>query len=568
MGDHPVTLSVSLTYSQATARSTPRGVWYASALPDADLDRLAAAADALAAGDEVVRRVRDASLLFVGVGDGVATRLIAWKGLMSIHEVYYAALRDSGWLVTDHFRNALASIPTADRMMGDDALLQHYVGAAVYGRSTYSRAVDRLLNGDRVDIDLVAGTAEVSIFSRHESTATDEPMERHLDRLDAAFEDVIAPLRSVPHLGAGFSGGVDSTLLLSYLGAHGTALTVVPGSPEFDAETVYAREAASLLGRTTHEIELDESDYLHHLERHILAVGMPAESYASPVLAKVYEYPVDTFLVGDAADSVFGSGRGIRRVASFLSGSLGRAALRAAERAPGGIGARAKQVGDYAALFAEPPSSPNGYAGSALEYHGDMSLTVRMLGTEPIYSLNRRMLQEVTDRVDLETEEDDGFFRHIELTQWRYLFADLALVGNHTVQALGKEQVQPYSSWRVISEHLKVPARQRYYRGFAGKWMLKELLARRLPDYRVNKRKLATGLPFARYYANGPLARVWDRYEVPSVIPAELHDAIRSAPSPMTWKAITHAIWLDQVVKDADLAAHPAALAVEWPTRS
>jgi hypothetical protein len=175
------------------------------------------------------------------------------------------------------------------------------------------------------------------------------------------------------------------------------------------------------------------------------------------------------------------------------------------------------------------------------------------------------MLEEVVDRVELETAENDNFFRHIELFQWRVIFADLALTGNHDAQALGKQQVQPYSSWRVISEHLKVPARKRYYKGFTGKWMLKELLTRRVNGYQVNKRKLATGLPFERYFEDGPLTGVWDEYEVPMVIPEELRPGVRTSPSPLTWKAITHAIWERRVRSNKHLEPHPAAIADIWP---
>ncbi|MCP3973260.1 MAG: asparagine synthase [bacterium] len=561
------TLAVSFTYPETQRREGPRGVWFASAVSGAALDRLATAVDPGVAGDEVVHRERDASVVFVALTDGEPSAVTAWKGLMALNELYYAQVPGGGWFVTDHFRNAIVAVPEPDRKMSDDALVQHYVGAAVYGRSTYARGVDRLLNGDRVDIDLDAGTANVVCFSRHTSTVTDEPMDRHLDRLDGAFEDVVAPLRSIADLGAGFSGGVDSTLLLSYLEGSGTAITVVPGSPEFDIETEYAREASRQLGRTIEEIQLDETDYLRRLGENIETLGMPVESYVTPVLSSLYEHPSSLFMVGDGADSVFGSGRGIRRVASILSGGIGQATLRGLGSIPGPVGRRAAQVNEYAALFAQPASSPNGYAGTSLEYDGVTDMPQRMLGEKAITRLNLRMLDEVAERVDLETDEGDRFLRHIEVTQWRYIFADLAMAGNHAVQAIGKRQVQPYSSWRVISEHLKVPAGRRYYKGLSGKWMLKELLTRRVPAYKANKRKLATALPFTRYYEDGPLTGFWERYEVPDLIPREMHGPLVATPTAMTWKAMTHAIWEEKVVSNPSLAPHPAAVAGSWLLR-
>ena len=110
-----------------------------------------------------------------------------------------------------------------------------------------------------------------------------------------------------------------------------------------------------------------------------------------------------------------------------------------------------------------------------------------------------------------------------------------------------------------------MPARKRYYKGFTGKWMLKELLTRRVNGYQVNKRKLATGLPFERYFEAGPLTGVWDQYEIPAVIPEELRSGVRTSPSPLTWKAITHAIWERRVLSNHHLEPHPAAIADIWP---
>jgi len=283
-----------------------------------------------------------------------------------------------------------------------------------------------------------------------------------------------------------------------------------------------------------------------------------------PVLARLYEYDAPAFMIGEGADSVFGSGRGIRRLASLLSGGLGRSLLRRLE-GEGRLGRRAGQIGGYAALFAEGPLSPHGYAGTQLDYYGDMSGTLRIFGEDAHAALNRAMLQEVLDRVEMETAEDDSFLRHIEMAQWRLAFAELTMFGNHDAQAIGKLQVQPYLSWRVVAELLKVPARARYYKGFTGKWMLKELLGRRVKGYRVNRRKLATGLPFKRYFEDGPLTGIWDHYEIPEVIPDELRPEVRNTATPLTWKAITHAIWLNRVVANPGLAPHPAPFHEVWP---
>jgi asparagine synthetase B (glutamine-hydrolysing) len=560
----PAPLTISIVNPAVLRGERPNLLCYSSGLPVVDLDLIVGADDPRSVADDVLRRERDATLVAIELSDGVPVRVTAWKGLVGLYEVFYARLDNGGWYVTDHFHNAMAAIPRARRSMSDNALLQHYVCAKVYGRTTYARGVDRLSHGDRVDIDLATGKADVRIFSRHTSTAIDAPEAVHLDRLDGAFEDYLSPFRATPGVGVGFSGGVDSTLLATYTGRQATLLTLVPGCPEFDSETEYARGAARLLGRETTEIRLKESDYLEHLGRTIESIGMPVESYVLPVLARLYDHESSTFVSGEGADSAFASGRGLRRLASLLSGGIGRRSLHALE-GDGTLGRRAKQIGRYAALFAEPALSPHGYAGTILNYHGDMSATVRMVGNSAIEALNVGFLQHVIDRVDLETVDDDGFAHQIELAQWRVVFSDLALPANHDAHAAGKLNVQPYLSWRILSEHLKVPARQRYYKGFTGKWMLKKLLTRRVSGYKVNKRKLPTGLPFERYFERGPLTGIWDRYEVPDVLPVELQSEVRTAATPLTWKAITHAIWRQRVTSNVGLEPHPSVLSESWP---
>lgn len=557
-------VAVSLTRPEARTADGKYGTWFLSAGTTEDLNELAEAPHPSAAGDQLVDRQRDVSIIFLQTTDEIVTGVMAWKGLFAINEIFYAAHEDGGWTLSDHFKNALAAVPVSARSMSDDAVLDHYLSGAVFDRLTYSRGIQRLANGDRLDIDIATRKASIKLVSRHRAVAVDEPDERHLDRLDGALEDFVGPLRSVDNVGVSFSGGVDSTLLLSYMGQAGTAVTMVPDSPEFGNETQYAIEASQLLGRTIEEWPVHEVDYLQKFENAMDAMAMPLESNVVPMLSDLYLHPSSVFLVGEAADSIFGSGRGIRRISAALSGRPGRALLAALGHTPGVIGRRAKQIDGYAELFGQPSGSPDGYAGRSLEYYGDTSIAYQMFAADEISRVFTDRVTSVTDRVEIETPEKHRFFRHIEIAQWRFIFADLAIHGQHAVHAHGKSQVQPFSSYRVISEALKVPAQKRYVKGLNGKWMLKALLSKRVPDYQVNKKKLATGLPFARYYESGPLQGFWDKYDVPSLFSNELRSKLVGCPTAVTWHAINHAMWLKRIVENADLAPHPAACAGTW----
>jgi asparagine synthase (glutamine-hydrolysing) len=513
----------------------------------------------------MVRRQRDASLIFIEIEDGAATRLRAWKGLLAGNEVYFAHLPEGGLAVSDHFRNVVSAIPVADRAMSTDAVAEHYISGWVHDRGTHSAGVQRLANGDRLDLDLRSGEMSLGYFDRIESVAVDEPDERHLERVDNALEDVIAPMRSDHEVSVAFSGGVDSTLLLSYMDGQGTPLTMVPDTPEFGDETEYARGAARLLGRDLSLLELKERDYLRLLEEAVETMATPIRHYVSPMTGVLYRQSAQSYLLGEGADSVFGSGRGIKRVSAALSARPARAALSVLESVPGLIGGRARQIGGYAASFAEPTTSPAGAAGRALDYYGDTSLALRVFGSDTADRLFRKQLSSVLERVAIEVEEKERFHRHTEIYFWRNMFADASIPGRHIAHAQGKRVVMPFITWRVVSESLKIPARRRYNKGLAGKWILKRLLRQRVPEYKINQRKLATGLPFTRFYETGPLAGIWDRYDVPDVIPSALRQELVGSPTPVTWHAITHAIWTEKVVRNAELRPHPAKISSSWP---
>ena len=108
-----------------------------------------------------------------------------------------------------------------------------------------------------------------------------------------------------------------------------------------------------------------------------------------------------------------------------------------------------------------------------------------------------------------------------------------------------------------------MPAKDRYVKGLHGKWVLKEILKKRVPSYPIGQRKLATGLPFERYYTGGPLTGIWEKYEMPDFIEPGFRDAVTDKPSAVTFNAIAHAIWSERIEKNANLEPLPDCLSYE-----
>ncbi len=122
----------------------------------------------------------------------------------------------------------------------------------------------------------------------------------------------------------------------------------------------------------------------------------------------------------------------------------------------------------------------------------------------------------------------------------------------------------PFITGAVVATALEVPAADRYIKGMRNKYLLKDLLQKRVPTYPVDQRKGFTNVPFSRYYKEGPLSRVWERYEVPDFIESDLARKIVQAGNWMTWNAVSYAILKKRVLDNSDLAPVPGSRLLEW----
>ena len=557
-------LVISFTDLDARKIEVDGGIWFAVGLDRSGLEQLARGGSDPAVGDRLVREQRDAVVVLVTSVEGRAVSLAAWRGMLSGCDLFYAVLDSGTVVVSDHFRNVVSYLPLADRAPTDDSLLEHYLTGWAYDRRSLCSGVDRLAVGDRLNVDLRSGDTSIELFDRVSATSDEDAPAEVVDRVEAAIERVMAPLRHAPDVCATFSGGVDSTLLATYLDDRSPLVTMTTDSEEFDGETAYARASARLLNRELTELRVFERDYLQLLEDTIDRLAAPPRHYQTPILSALYRRPETTFIVGEGADSVFGTGRGIRRVAGTMSSELGLAALGLFRHVPGPAGRRSAQVLAYADRFAKPPLSTEGEAGRTLVF-GDTSVVELVVGTAEVDRQLDLHLQSVQERVDLEAGDLHRFHGHLELVRWRHTMGDMSSHDRHLAQSNGKRVVLPFTSSAVVAELLRVPVEQRYIKGLAGKWVLKEILAGRLPEYAVNQRKNATGLPFERYYASGPLSDIWDRYDVPDFISPAIRERVVANPSPVTWHAIAHAIWSVRIERNADLRPLPAALEYRAP---
>ncbi len=268
--------------------------------------------------------------------------------------------------------------------------------------------------------------------------------------------------------------------------------------------------------------------------------------------------PFSTYIFGLGADSAFGTSLKLTKFSNWFRFPLIRHGLAAiAPRAPGHLGYRMGQVSSRADGLARDPMDLDGFAAETLT-HGDTSLFQSVVGPGLPRRIKELQLSYVTDRVEAVGRTGTSFMAHMEISHWMNVFANAMLEPRMMTHALGEVSVSPYADARVLRELARIPLEDRYVDGYRSKWILKDLLASKVPTYPIDQRKQATALPWERFYRDGPLSGIWERYDVPDFLPEDARDRIRSDTTITSWNAITWAIWDARVRRNPDVKPHPA----------
>ncbi len=550
------TIEATFTNPKVQRVDTHDASWFLSGADEADaasIDRLTSTFD----GVTFCRDHGDALVVCIQTADHPRVRL--WKALFSIQETWFSVRADRSVVVSDHFKNAIAALPVGERTITDEIIAGHFITRKVYGAGSYVSPISRLTHATEVDIDATTGTWSSRLFDRVSGDTEKRTEAEYLAVIDERLIQSIGAVGDPADTALLFSGGVDSTLLLALDPDLMQPLTFVPDSPEFSDETRYARAAAHLVGRDLIEVPVAERDFVENLETVVDIVGFPPFDDSSPYFDRlIASRPFSTFISGHGADSAFGMSLKLAKFSNWFRFPGIRLGLQAvAPRAPGHLGYRMRQVSSRADAFSKDPFDPDGFAGNARS-HGDTSLFESTIGPELPHKVKEDELAYVTDRVEGAGGRSSTFLSHIELAHWMVVFGNALCEERMTTQPRGARPTCPYTDAAVLVELARIPVEDRYISGYRAKWILKDLLTRKVPAYPVDQRKKATALPWERFYLDGPLTDIWDRYDIPDIFPAAAQDGIRAEPSATTWNAITWAMWDERIRRNPNLRPHPA----------
>ncbi len=337
-----------------------------------------------------------------------------------------------------------------------------------------------------------------------------------LDALDALLRRSVKDqmLADVP-LGAFLSGGIDSSLIAALMQQQ-SSQRVRTFSMGFgvDDELAAARQTATRLGTDHTELIVEPSDALEVIPRLAEIYDEPfADSSQIPtvLLSRLTRRHVTVALTGDAGDELFGgynrylmaerTERSIARWPAWIIHAAGAAlgslpsdavdALadfarrRGLTRVPPVLGEKVSRV----ARFLAAPNGMQAYLGTVSQW----------LATAPL----------CTPAMTPDLVELPGVALAQQMMWWdmqTYLTDDILVKVDRAAMASSLETRVPLLDHRIVEFALRTPMRRKI-RGGRTKWMLRELLARRLPIEWFDRPKQGFSIPLDNWL-RGPL-RDW-----------------------------------------------------------
>ncbi|HEX2167095.1 MAG TPA: asparagine synthase-related protein, partial [Longimicrobiales bacterium] len=371
----------------------------------------AMSADGLPIDGTMVRlRLRNSSVTDVTLARSVTTS----------DELYFNTTDSGGITVSDHFRNAIAVLPTDERRVSQEAVCDHFLFRTTPGYSTYVDGIQRVGQGSVVTRGRSGAVSAVVAQTLDLVETRANGLKDAADVLDSALELEVAPLRDLPDVANLLSGGIDSTLIQSYLG-RGRTLSSSIDSPEFRFEESYARAASGILGTEHTVCTIAEREYLSRLEDCIVALGAPPHHLQTVLLDTAFQTGPSGYVTAQFADALFGLDAARRAAAVWPWRSVLRSF-----RAPPVVPARVRKAWtsrrNTARSLAQPLRDPAGFA-SRFAVYSEIPLAEQLFGADMVERRFARRHEYIDERIRVGSEGSE-LARQLEQGHWLDFFCD------------------------------------------------------------------------------------------------------------------------------------------------
>ena len=459
-------------------------------------------------GTECVTRLR--GMFAFGVWDARARRLMLARDRVGVKPLYYSVPAGGGVVFASEIKSILAD-PAVSREWSAEALDAYLTLLYVPGPATIYRNIHKLAPGHV----LVAERGQVRIrrywdlqFTGNGDSAREQD---YLDQLDALLRESVAiRLSADVGVGAFLSGGIDSTAVVAYM-VETSRSPVLASAVGFNEEPFNEIESARAVanhlqcGLTTTIVTPDIGDLLSRLAWHFDEPFADSSAIPTYYVSAAARERGPVALSGDGGDELW-AGYAKHRVEQWEGRArawLGTAGCRVAGAfghvLPLSIkGARSlRHLGVTPAAACADKHAYGQFEGPLRRdlYSGDFQAHVR--GSDPFASF-RDAYAACSSR--------DPVDRALYVDVKTYLVDDILTKVDRMSMAVSLETRVPLLDHRLIEFAASVPASLKLRRG-VGKYLLRELLARRVPRAILDRPKHGFSAPIGEWL-RGPLAGI------------------------------------------------------------
>ena len=346
-----------------------------------------------------------------------------------------------------------------------------------------------------------------------------------VEELNALLRDSVRRqmVADVP-LGAFLSGGIDSSTVVALMQAQSArpvkTFTIGFGEAEYD-EAAHARRVAERLGTEHTELYLKPEDALAVIPRLPTIYDEPfSDSSQIPtfIVSQLARGSVTVCLSGDGGDELFGGyrryveGESLWNKIRPVPPPLRRALAAAIGKTP---------VGALNLLFSGLGAKLDRFGGTT-SIGNKMHTLAGLMGVSSSSEFYRHLVSQWKEpcAVVLDSREATpapldsayapaltGFARRMMLVDAvSYLPDDILVKVDRASMAVSLESRVPFLDHRVMEFAWRVPLRMKV-RGGKGKWLLRQVLGRYVPEEMMERPKMGFGVPLD-HWLRGPL-RDW-----------------------------------------------------------
>lgn len=496
-------------------------------------------------------------------------KLILARDRMGEKPLYYGVFKDV--LLFGSELKAILAHPSMRREINPLALAQYLVHGYVPTPHAILRGLRKLEPGDYLVWEEGKIARQINFWPRTAPPPTPIPFREALSELETLLDDAVRRrlVSDVP-LGVFLSGGIDSSAIASFAGRHilaGRMKTFSIGFADktFD-ETSYAREAARFLGTDHTEYQICANDMLEIVPLLPEIADEPlADSSLIPtaILCRLARETVTVALSGDGGDEIFAgyptfSAERIARAYALLPRWLGETVI---PKAAGLLPVR----DTYMSAGFRAKKFLKGFSGDARFRHylwlGSFAPEeLDALFVSPGVAAGAPEPARVFDDFDpfpIDAPGEDRGNRTLRLYQRTYLLDKVLVKVDRASMAYSLEVRSPFLDHRVVAFMNRLPYRYKH-RGFTLKYMLKKLMAGKIPPRIIRRKKKGFGAPVSRWLKNElrPLAEdallsarvAQDGFFNPRFVRALLDDhlASRADNGEKLWTLLQFQIWRER----------------------